>query len=262
MRTKTILVAALALSGALAARAQQPAQQMSAEEMKQANNPMARVTAVNMHNYYISKLTDGGEMTANTWWLRVAQPMGRFLLRASLPVQTVPSHLDGHSVSGLGDANLFAIYELVQGENKMGIGPMLVAPTSNKVTDIGSGKWQVGAAAMVFFAKNHAMQGGGLVTWQASVAGQDDKPDVSLLTAQPFGMWQIGGGTYLRSAATWTFDLKSGFYNVPISMGIGKVTKVGGTVFNIFVEPQYSMMHYGVGLPQFQVFAGLNMQFH
>lgn len=256
---KKIILAGLALGLAFQAGAQQ--QQMSQEEMKQANNPLASVTAVNLHNYYVPKIWDADGATANTTWLRIAQPVGRVLLRASLPINTVPAPT---SVSALGDASLFAVVLLGKtgNANQFGIGPMVVAPTSNNTTWVGSGKWQVGAAAMAFLAKNHVFQSGGLVTWQMSVAGQDNKPDVSMMTIQPFGMWQIGGGTYLRTAAIWTFDLESGYYNVPISMGIGKVAKVNKTVFNIFLEPQYSILHYGTGQPQLQLFAGLNMQFH
>ncbi len=254
----SIILAAGLSAGAFA---QQATPAMNAEEMKQANNPMAHVTAVNLHNYYMPTLTDADGAKANTMWLRVAQPVGRLLIRASMPVQTVPAN---RSVSALGDANLFAIIKLGKptNANSYGIGPMVVAPTSNNTTYIGSGKWQLGAAAMAFLAKNPHMQGGGLITWQTSIAGQDNKPDVSLMTVQPFGMWQLGGGTYLRTAAIWSFDLESGYYNIPISMGIGKVVKVEKTVFNIFIEPQYSVAHYGAGQPQLQLFAGLNMQFH
>ena len=74
-------------------------------------------------------------------------------------------------------------------------------------------------------------------------------------------MWQLGGGTYLRSTGVWTFDLKSGTYNVPIGFGIGQVVKAGGTVYNIFFEPQFTILHEGTGQPKTQLFAGVNLQF-
>lgn len=81
------------------------------EAMKQANNPLASFTTLNLQNYYMPELdeTDG---TANTLWIRYATPFrlfkGDWLLRASLPVQRVPT-LDG-SESGLGAVNAFAAY--------------------------------------------------------------------------------------------------------------------------------------------------------
>ena len=62
-------------------------QEASEEDMKQANNPLASFTTFNFHNYFIPELdeTDG---TANTFWIRYAQPFrlfkGDWLLRASL----------------------------------------------------------------------------------------------------------------------------------------------------------------------------------
>jgi hypothetical protein len=34
-----------------------------------------------------------------------------------------------------------------------------------------------------------------------------------------------------------------------------------GITINAFVEPQYSVIHSGVGVPVWQVFAGINFQF-
>ena len=48
---------------------------------------------------------------------------------------------------------------------------------------------------------------------------------------------------------------------MPLGFGIGKVVKAGHTVFNIFIEPQFTVLHDGVGQPEMQIFAGLNMQF-
>jgi hypothetical protein len=72
----------------------------------------------------------------------------------------------------------------------------------------------------------------------------------------------LNGGTYLRTAPIWAFDLRTGHYNVPFGFGIGRVTKVGRSVFNIFIEPQFTILHDGVGQPAFQVYTALNMQFY
>jgi len=79
--------------------------------MKQANNPLVSFTTLNLQNYYIPELdeTDG---TANTFSIRYAQPFrlfkGNWLLRASSPVQRVPT-IEG-AESGLGAINAFAAY--------------------------------------------------------------------------------------------------------------------------------------------------------
>ncbi len=44
--------------------------------------------------------------------------------------------------------------------------------------------------------------------------------------------------------------------------GAGKVWTFGhGNTVNAFAEPQYSVIHSGVGVPIWQVFAGINLQF-
>jgi hypothetical protein len=97
------------------------------------------------------------------------------------------------------------------------------------------------------------------VTYQTNFAG--DGNDTSLAVMQPFLMIQLGKGTYLRSAPLWVFDLENSTYNVPLGLGIGKVVKNGRTVFNMFIEPQFTILHDGLGQPELQIFAGINMQF-
>ena len=116
-------------------------------------------------------------------------------------------------------------------------------------------------AAVVAFKATRLVQVGGLVTWQGSFAGDEDRPSTSILAAQPFGVWQLGKGTYLRSTGVWNFDLESGEYAVPIGFGIGHVLRAGGVVYNIFLEPQFTILHDGTGQPKIQLFAGLNLQF-
>jgi hypothetical protein len=236
-------------------------EEASEEDLKQANNPLASVTAFNVQNYYIPELTGLPDETANTAWLRYVTPFGRWLFRASLPISTVPIG-GGESESGLGDLNAFAAYITTPptSTKMFGVGPLLVAPTAGDDA-LGSDKWQGGAAAVYFNFGSSVIQYGGLVTYQTSFAGDADASDTSVAIIQPLAFWQLGKGTYLRSAPAWVFDLENDTYNVPIGFGIGKVIKTGGTVFNIFVEPQFTILHDGVGQPALQIFTGLNMQF-
>ena len=141
----------------------------------------------------------------------------------------------------------------------MGIGPIVSFPTATHST-LGSGKWQAGATFVMFIAKSSIFQAGSLITWQISFAGDDDRKQAHSAAFQPFFFWQLGKGLYLRSAPIWFWNIQSGEYHIPFSIGIGKVVKVGRTIFNIFIEPQYSFMHKGTQ-PQFQVFTGINLQF-
>jgi hypothetical protein len=232
---------------------------LSEDELKKANDPMANTKAFNVHNYIVSSLYGMPDASANQLIFRYAQPFGNVLVRASMPI-VVSAPANDSPTSGLGDLNIFAIYsKTTSAGNKFGIGPSITAPTGTN--DLGAGKWQIGISALAFIAKSHQLQWGSLLQWQTSFAGDDDRPDVNLLIPQVFGIWQIGGGTYLRSTGIWSFNLETGDYNVPIGLGVGKIVKVNKIVFNIFAEPQFTVLAEGIGQPKFQTFVGFNTQF-
>ena len=253
----------LAAAAAVPVRAQeQPAEGTSAAPSNaDANNPLAEFQAFNIHDYYTPSLTEMDDQNANTFWLRYAQPFGKWLFRASLPGSRVPTG-DGTTTSGLGDFNAFAAYQLDLGKPgvSFGVGPLVVAPTASE-DETGSGRWQGGLSAVLFNAQSSAYQWGGLVTWQTDFAGDDDRPGTNVLAVQPFYFIQLGKGLYVRSSAIMVFNLETDSYNVPVGLGLGKVVPTGGAVFNIFVEPQFTILDRGAGQPELQVFVGLNTQF-
>lgn len=100
------------------------------------------------------------------------------------------------------------------------------------------------------------------MTWQHSFAGDGDRATQNNLTVQPFFVYNLPEGWYLRSTASWTFNLATNDYAIPIGAGLGKVwTQPGGSSVNLFAEPQWTVAHDGIGQPKFQVFAGINFQF-
>jgi len=228
-----------------------------------ANNPLAKVQAFNLHDYYVPTMSEAPDQTANTFWLRYAQPFGKWLVRASLPLARVPA-ADGASSSGssgLGDFNAFAAYLFdTKPGVSFGVGPQLTAPTAT-ADETGTGKWQGGLAAVFFDATSPAVQWGGLVTWQADFAGDADRNGTNVLAVQPFYFVQLGKGLYVRSTAVMAFDLENGTYNLPVGLGIGQVIPTKSAVFNVFVEPQFTVLSHGARQPELQVFVGFNTQF-
>jgi len=226
----------------------------------EANNPLADMRAFNLHNYYIPELS-GLDGNANTFWLRYAQPFGSWLFRGSLPVLRVPTG-SGTATSGLGDFNAFAAYLFDTGDPAVsfGVGPQLTMPTASE-DETGTGRWQGGLASVYFNAKSQRFQWGGLVTWQTDFAGDDDRPGTNLLALQPFYFLQLGKGLYVRGAPIFVFDLENDTYHVPVGLGLGQVIPTPNIVYNVFVEPQFTILDRGVGQPQLQLFVGFNMQF-
>jgi hypothetical protein len=241
--------------------------QLTAEEEAKANNPLADVKALNFQNYYVPSLYDDADLKANTMLLRYAMPFakGKILSRLTVPLATTPSGYNGSGkptyTSGLGDINFFLTYTFSRPGAKLlfGAGPQLVMPTaSNDI--LGAGKWQLGGA-LVLFTASKTLQLGSLITYQTSIAGDDDRSEVSLLIGQPFVIMQLGKGSYLRSTGLWNFNLENDSYNIPLGIGAGQVVKTGKTVLNIFLEPQFTLLHYGSGQPAIQIFGGINCQF-
>ncbi|MEP1086324.1 hypothetical protein [Algoriphagus sp.] len=233
----------------------------------QANNPLANMTALNFQNYFTPKLTNASDASyMNTTWIRYATPFadGKLLLRVSAPLSTIgtPDPVTDvvNTTNGLGDINAFLSYNFVsKPTTTMGIGPLISMPTASKEV-LGSGKWQGGLAFVAFIAKSPVFQYGALVTWQTSFAGDSDRNGTNNSAIQPFYFFQLGKGTYLRGAPIWYYDFENDSFNMPMGLGLGQVVKVGSTVMNLFMEPQYTMLSKGTQ-PQFQLFAGINLQF-
>ena len=186
-----------------------------------------------------------------------------WLLRASLPINTFPTSPDGDKETAVGDLNLFTAYLIDTGNPAIsfGIGPQLTVPTASK-DELGSEQWSAGLVNVVFNATSKKFQYGYLLTWQHSFAGDDDRDDVNAGALQPFAFYQLGGGTYLRAAPIWVYNFENDDYSVPIGVGIGQVIRQGKTVYNVFVEPQFSVADDGPGQPEWQIYFGLNMQFY
>lgn len=235
----------------------------SAEELAKANNPLADLKAVNIQYYFRPSLNEVTGGSANTTWMRFALPTGRVLWRLSVPLETrhINNSTTNSSKSGLGDIDLFAAYlAVMKPKVTFGIGPSAAFNTASDL-ELGTGRNSLGLAAVGFYTPNPQLQLGALVIWRTDIGGDDDRSPVNLLAIQPIYFWQLGKGLYFRGAPIIPFDLKSGDYHVPLGMGIGKVIKVGGTVFNFFIEPQPSILVQGTGQPTFQIYSALNMQF-
>lgn len=257
------LLASLALTAAGPAAGQdapKAAGGVSAADLAKANNPLADANSLNFQNYFIPSLYGLPNQSADAFLLRPVMVAGRHIIRGTIPFQTTPTGLLTYE-SGIGDLAVFDAILLTSPDARtmMGVGPLLVAPTATDDA-LGAGKWQVGAAAVAVRPLPGGSMLAGLVTWQTDFAGDEDRADTSLLTAQPILILQIGGGFYVRTSGLWTFDLENDRSLVPFGVGVGKVFRVGKTVVNAFVEPQYSVYSKGQAQPQWQVFSGINLQ--
>jgi len=235
----------------------------TAQEMNASNNPLTPSIGANLQDQYVGRAYGLDDKDSNALLFRGTLPHKLFgrpqILRATMPVVTTPDLPPDGRHTGAGDLNLFDLFLFKAGGVELGVGPQLTLPTASR-DETGTGKWQAGLAGVVI-APQHFGMTGGLVTWQQSFAGDDDRPDVNTLQVQPFVIWNLPQAFYLRSTATMTWNLRNGDYAIPIGLGAGKIWKQGTTTLNLFAEPQWTVAHDGDGQPKFQVFMGLNLQF-
>jgi hypothetical protein len=234
------------------------------DEVNKANNPLADLIAVNLHNYFVPRLNGVPDQSANTMFLRVVTPFWRIIPRVSLPIKVVPAPDPTDSVAsvtGLGDLNIFATFVVTPDDSPatLGIGPIYTAPTATDDV-LGNGKHEVGAAALTVYSKGILLLGA-LVNYQIGVGGDKNRPQTQFIVAQPIFIIQVGQGYYLRSAPIWFFDLEKPTYNVPFGLGAGKAIPTDKVIYNLFIEPQFSIALRGIGQPAIQIFAGMNIQF-
>jgi hypothetical protein len=234
------------------------------DQVNKANNPLADLMAISLHNYYFPRLNGVPNESANTLWLRIITPVWRLIPRVSLPIQVVPAPYPTGSVAkvtGIGDLNVFATFVVTPDDSPamLGLGPIYTAPTASNDA-LGHGKHEVGVAALTVWTKGIFLLGG-LVNYQIGVGGDSNRPRTQFIAAQPFAFFQLGKGYYLRSAPIWFFDIEQPTYNVPFGLGAGKVILTDKAAVNLFIEPQFSIALRGIGQPGVQIFAGVNLQF-
>lgn len=238
----------------------------AASDAAQANNPLADIRAFNIQNYYYGKFTGPSDKTGNQLVARYAQPVQlgnlNVLMRASLPFNSFPVGAGGQTVSSVGDFDVFAAVQIDTGNPAVSfaIGPQLVVPTATD-SKVGSDQWQLGLANVYFNAESAKLQYGYLLTWRSGIGNTNGRSRANLGAFQPFVFYQMGDGYYTGGAPIWSYNFENENYSVPLGLRFGKVFRRGNTVFNFFAEPQYSVFSRGNGLPKWQVYFALNMQF-
>ncbi|EJL25611.1 hypothetical protein [Novosphingobium sp. AP12] len=236
----------------------------AAADPNAANNPLTPKITVNFHEFYIPQLKGVPDRDANSFLFRGVIPHKTFgagqLFRYTLPIVTTPT-FPGGSKTGVGDLTLIDLVAMPFStkSSQFVVGPVLVLPTARD--DLGAGKWQAGVSAVGIFPQKWGLMGG-IATYQHSFAGDNDRPTAQSMTFQPLVIYNLPKAFYLRSSATWNFDFERSNDYVPVGFGFGKIWQASKvTTVNAFIEPQYTVWSNGVGMPEWQIFAGINLQF-
>lgn len=223
----------------------------------EANDPLTPKMGFQAHDYVQPVLAGRPGDGAHQLYLRHVVPHDSLgldqIARASLPL--IANSWGPHGASnGIGDVTIYDMAIGYLGKTKLGAGPLLVAPTASAPA-LGSGKWQGGAQTVV-----SARHDWGL-TALLSAYQQAFDGTLQTLTFQPLLFLNLADGYYLRSTGISTFNLGHNSV-VPVGLGLGRVfQRSDGRAVNVFIEPQYSVLQTGPGVPSFQVFTGVVLQF-
>lgn len=246
---RRLLAALLALPAA--AQAQDNAQ-------NDGNDPLTPKAALQLQDYFQPFLNGQTGSGANQTNVRGVLPHDAFgvpqFARASFPALASAWGPAG-SETGIGDLTIFDVPVFFANGVKFGVGPLVVVPTATS-TALGDRRWQLGGQGIA--SARHAW---GLTAALAAYQQSFDRQSQSL-TFQPLLFYNLDDGYYLRSSGIVAFDFAHRTTVVPIGIGLGRVIPLpSGRILNFFIEPQYSVIRSGDGVPTFQVYAGFNVQF-
>lgn len=213
-------------------------------------DPTSDLTQIQLDNRFVPSSFDA-DGYANLQTTRIVFPIPksqafpiRQLWRATFPILTAPG-----GPTGLSDIRLLGLF--ISGEQSLGkgtwwrfgLGPVFVSPTATEDV-LGRGKWQLGpTVGGILYTRE--WQFAVLIQNPISFAGDSDRSDVNRLIWQPILVYWLAKGWYLGLQGTaktvnWENDARA---TIPVSGRIGKVTKIGRRAINLFVEPEYTVVH-------------------
>jgi hypothetical protein len=213
----------------------------SNEELaKKLSNPIASLISVPFQFNYDSDIgtsDDGDRLQLNI------QPVIPFSLnedwniisRTILPIITQDDIFsNAGKQSGLGDVVQSVFFSPKQATESgwiWGAGPVITLPTA---TDdlLGTDKWGLGTT-VVGLKQNGAWTYGALANHIWSVAGNDNRQDVSATFIQPFLSYTTKEAVTFALNTETTYDWESKQWTVPINVSASKVTRVGNQLISI-----------------------------
>ena len=227
----------------------QPGQSLA----EQATDPSAILGQLQIQNIFTPSTYDA-DGYANTF---IIQPVLPFKGGGGLPpsisrltwsaIVTTPDRKTGipgveiPGTTNVGDLTWIHIWINEVGKNlRLGAGPSAVFPSAGD-DRTGSGKWQLGPNFLVIYSGVPHLTLGFLAQATFSFAGDSDREDIAPFQIEPIIVYHLPKGWYLRWGDNFlTTDLRTGDYNIPLSIGAGKVFQIGSQSVNMFVQPFYT----------------------
>jgi len=241
-RSHLFLLSPPLLAGALLFTAPVAAQDDAAELAKKLSNPVASLISVPFQSNWDVGIgaSNGSRMVLNL------QPVVPISLTENLNLITrwivpVVSQFDitgeGTQQSGLGDAVISGFFSPANSDPIWGVGPAFLVPIA---TDdfLGTEKFAVGPSVVVL-KQAGGWTYGGLANHLISVAGDEDRGDISATFLNPFASynWKSGAGATLN--AEYTYDWENEVDIFVIQTILSAVTKFGNQIVSFGTGPRF-----------------------
>lgn len=152
----------------------------------------------------------------------------KIIWRTILPFITQENIIGTTDQTGLGDLNTtiwLAPQKKHEGQPTIGFGPVIQLPTA---TDdlLGSEKWAIGPS-FIFVHQSHGWTAGILANHLWSVAGEDDRQELSVTFLQPFLSHTNARHTTVGINLESGYDWENEQWTVPINVFITQLVKIG-----------------------------------
>ncbi len=233
---------------AISANAQEPVApaDAAAELAKKLANPIASLISVPLQYNYDENYGPDDEGTVSRLNIQPVIPISLnddWNLIARMIIPLADQHdapVKGVDKSGLSDtvaSQFFSPKSPTANGWIWGAGPVELLPTATDEL-LGGEKWGVGPTA-VALKQTGPWTFGALANHIWSVAGDDDRADVSMTFCQPFGSYLTKTKTTLGLSSETTYDWEGEQWAVPVNATVGQMFKVGSQIMQFTVGARY-----------------------
>ncbi len=241
-----VIIGLIFLSGTVYSQEQTAEKTVSAQELaKKLANPVASLISVPFQNNTDFGIGDANG-TRNTLNIQPVVPIKitegiNLITRYVVPVVSEYNITGGvgSEGTGLSDAVVSAFVSPAESKIVWGVGPVFLLPIGTEEY-LSTKKWGVGPTAVVLL-QSHGWTFGGLANQIWSVAGDEDRSDVSQLFFQPFLTynWSSGAGLGVNMELTenWEAETTVTYLN-PI---ISAISSFGGQKVSFAVGPRFNL---------------------